>query len=119
MSSDPAGIAGQPGNSAGVTSLTPTSLIEYVARSPKLCAAHDRAGWIGLFATDGEVKNAILTLLATDRKEEAMATFWSFLYPRGFWAWVDRYPQAEKAKGYLLGWSAAARLEPPPDDEVE
>lgn len=33
-----------------------------------------------------------------------------------FWAWVERYPQAEKAKGYLLGWSAAARLEPPPDD---
>lgn len=32
-----------------------------------------------------------------------------------FWAWVDRYPQAEKAKGYLLGWSAAAHLEPPPD----
>lgn len=24
-----------------------------------------------------------------------------------FWAWVDRYPDAEKAKGYLLGWSAA------------
>lgn len=34
-----------------------------------------------------------------------------------FWSWVDRYPQAEKAKGYLLGWSAAARLEPPPSDE--
>ena len=33
-----------------------------------------------------------------------------------FWAWVDRYPQAEKAKGYLLGWSAAAHLEPPPDE---
>lgn len=33
-----------------------------------------------------------------------------------FWSWVDRYPQAEKAKGYLLGWSAAARLEPPPAD---
>jgi len=33
-----------------------------------------------------------------------------------FWAWVDRYPEAEKAKGYLLGWSAAAHLEPPPDD---
>lgn len=31
-----------------------------------------------------------------------------------FWSWVDRYPQAERAKGYLLGWSAAARLEPPP-----
>jgi predicted metal-dependent hydrolase len=33
-----------------------------------------------------------------------------------FWAWVDRYPQAEKAKGYLLGWSAAAHIEPPPDE---
>jgi predicted metal-dependent hydrolase len=36
-----------------------------------------------------------------------------------FWAWVDRYPQAEKAKGYLLGWSTAARLDPPPGDEVD
>ena len=30
-----------------------------------------------------------------------------------FWAWVDRYPKAEKAKGYLEGYSSAARLEPP------
>ena len=36
-----------------------------------------------------------------------------------FWAWVDRYPHAEKAKGYLLGWSAAAKLEPPPGDVVD
>jgi predicted metal-dependent hydrolase len=36
-----------------------------------------------------------------------------------FWAWVDRYPQAEKAKGYLLGWSAAARLDPPPGEDVD
>jgi len=27
-----------------------------------------------------------------------------------FWAWVDRYPDAERAKAYLLGWSAAAAL---------
>lgn len=33
-----------------------------------------------------------------------------------FWAWVARYPRAEQAKGYLLGYSAAARLEPPPLD---
>jgi predicted metal-dependent hydrolase len=33
-----------------------------------------------------------------------------------FWAWVDRYPKADKAKGYLEGYSAAARLEPVPDD---
>lgn len=34
-----------------------------------------------------------------------------------FWGWVDRYPQAEKAKGYLLGWSAASEVEPPPDPD--
>mgnify|MGYP006191911955 CR=1 FL=1 len=34
-----------------------------------------------------------------------------------FWAWVAHYPPAEKAKGYLLGWSAAARMEPPPSDD--
>ena len=36
-----------------------------------------------------------------------------------FWGWVDRYPQAERAKGYLLGWSAAAKLDPPPGQEVD
>ena len=36
-----------------------------------------------------------------------------------FWSWVDRYPQAEKAKGYLLGWSAAARVDPPPGEDVD
>jgi predicted metal-dependent hydrolase len=37
-----------------------------------------------------------------------------------FWAWVDRYPHSERAKGYLLGYSAAARLEPPPgESEVD
>lgn len=38
-----------------------------------------------------------------------------------FWAWVDRYPKAERAKGYLSGWSAAARLDLPEgyDDETD
>lgn len=42
-----------------------------------------------------------------------------------FWAWVDRYPDAERAKGYLLGYAAAAHLEPPDvdaddaDDDVD
>jgi predicted metal-dependent hydrolase len=36
-----------------------------------------------------------------------------------FWGWVDRYPQAERAKGYLLGWSAASKLEPPPGHEED
>ena len=34
-----------------------------------------------------------------------------------FWAWVERYPRAEKAKGYLEGYSTGARLEPPPGGE--
>ena len=38
-------------------------------------------------------------------------------HTREFWAWVDRYPRADKAKGYLEGYSAAARLEPPPGDD--
>ncbi|MFC4784033.1 M48 metallopeptidase family protein [Nocardioides sp. MAHUQ-72] len=36
-----------------------------------------------------------------------------------FWSWVDRYPQAERAKGYLLGWSAAAKLDPPPSGDAD
>ncbi|MCW2791624.1 MAG: hypothetical protein JWO76_722 [Nocardioides sp.] len=36
-----------------------------------------------------------------------------------FWAWVERYPQAERAKGYLLGWSAAAHLKLPPGYDEE
>lgn len=36
-----------------------------------------------------------------------------------FWAWVDRYPKAERAKGYLLGWSAAARVDNPPPADID
>ena len=36
-----------------------------------------------------------------------------------FWGWVDRFPQAERAKGYLAGWSAAAKLEGPPGDDLD
>jgi len=36
-----------------------------------------------------------------------------------FWSWVDRYPQAERAKGYLLGWSAAAHVESPAGSSSE
>lgn len=45
----------------------------------------------------------------------------SHLLARGhdatFWAWVSRYPQAEKAKGYLEGWSVGARLAPADDSD--
>jgi hypothetical protein len=36
-----------------------------------------------------------------------------------FWSWVERYPKAQKAQGYLEGWSAAARLELPPGSDVD
>ena len=40
-------------------------------------------------------------------------------HTREFWAWVDNYPQAERAKGYLQGYSSAAHLEPPPGSVEE
>jgi predicted metal-dependent hydrolase len=39
-------------------------------------------------------------------------------HDKAFWGWVDHYPHAERAKGYLLGWSAATRIDPPPSDET-
>ena len=39
-----------------------------------------------------------------------------------FWQWVDRYPKAERAKGFLEGVAAAAQLDiaaEPPDCSVE
>ncbi len=38
-----------------------------------------------------------------------------------FWALVDRYPHAEKAKGFLIGWSSAERRQSgeSADEEVD
>lgn len=36
-----------------------TPLIAFVAQSPRLCAAHDRAGWCALFATDGQINDPV------------------------------------------------------------
>jgi len=38
-------------------------------------------------------------------------------HDEAFWGWVDHYPHAERAKGYLLGWSAASKVPPPPGQE--
>lgn len=35
-----------------------------------------------------------------------------------FWGWVAHYPAAEKAKGYLAGWSDAARIDRPPSERI-
>ncbi len=39
-------------------------------------------------------------------------------HDEAFWGWVAHYPDAEKAKGYLLGWSEALRLPSPPSERV-
>lgn len=36
-----------------------------------------------------------------------------------FWGWVAHYPAAEKAKGYLAGWSDAEGIDRPPSEQVE
>jgi predicted metal-dependent hydrolase len=36
-----------------------------------------------------------------------------------FWAWVSHYPKAERARGYLEGFAAAAHLEPPTSSDVD
>ena len=36
-----------------------------------------------------------------------------------FWAWVNRYPRTERARGYLLGWSDAADVDPPGSEYVD
>jgi hypothetical protein len=58
----------------------PKRLIEYVAQSPKLCAAHDRAGWLGLFAADAEVNDPIGS--RPHRGREALERFYdTFIAP--------------------------------------
>lgn len=47
-------------------------------------------------------RNAVLTLLKTDRKKEASTTFLAFLYPRGFWSWVDQYVNETRLDPYLV-----------------
>lgn len=33
--------------------------LAFVTQSPVLCAAHDRAGWVGLFARDGQINDPV------------------------------------------------------------
>ena len=40
-------------------------------------------------------------------------------HTKAFWKMVDRYPKAERAKGYLEGVAQAARLQTGLDDDVE
>lgn len=38
-------------------------------------------------------------------------------HDENFWGWVNRYPRAERARGYLLGWSDAADVSRPDSED--
>ncbi len=38
-------------------------------------------------------------------------------HDENFWAWVDRYPRTERAKGFLSGWAAGAKIDGQPEDD--
>lgn len=40
-------------------------------------------------------------------------------HDEAFWGWVQHYPRAERARGFLLGWSAAADVDPPTSESDE
>lgn len=39
--------------------MAPTDLLAVVERSPRAAAAHDRAGWVGLFTADGRIEDPV------------------------------------------------------------
>jgi soluble lytic murein transglycosylase len=47
-------------------------------------------------------RRTVLTLIKTGRREEALTTFWSFLYPLGFWPWVDYYVKETPLDPFLV-----------------
>lgn len=47
-------------------------------------------------------RGAVLTLLKDGRRDEALTTFGGFLYPRGFWPWVDQYAKETSLDPYLV-----------------
>lgn len=39
-------------------------------------------------------------------------------HDENFWAWVDRYPRTERARGFLAGWVAGAEAEVSDEDDT-
>lgn len=47
-------------------------------------------------------RSAVYTLLKNGSRDEVLTTFGGFLYPRGFWPWVDRYVKETPLDPYLV-----------------
>lgn len=47
-------------------------------------------------------RSAVYTLLEDGGRDEALPTFGSFLYPRGFWPWIDQYVKETPLDPYFV-----------------
>lgn len=47
-------------------------------------------------------RRAVFTLLKNGQREEALTTFGGFLYPLGFWPWVDQYVKETSLDPYFV-----------------
>ncbi|MFQ5657371.1 MAG: tetratricopeptide repeat protein [Candidatus Methylomirabilales bacterium] len=47
-------------------------------------------------------RNAVYTLVKNGRRDEVLTTFGGFLYPRGFWTWVDQYANETPLDPYFV-----------------
>lgn len=47
-------------------------------------------------------RSAVLNLLKNGRREEVLTTFGGYLYPLGFWPWVDQYVKETPLDPYLV-----------------
>jgi soluble lytic murein transglycosylase len=54
----------------------------------------DKAIWIA--------RRTVRTLITKGQKEEVLAPFWPYLYPRAFWEWVDRSAAETGLDPYLV-----------------
>ncbi|MFQ5881271.1 MAG: transglycosylase SLT domain-containing protein [Candidatus Methylomirabilales bacterium] len=47
-------------------------------------------------------RRTVHTSVKTGQRKKALTSFWTFLYPRGFWPWVDQYAQETHLDPYLV-----------------
>jgi Nuclear transport factor 2 (NTF2) domain len=86
-----------------VVPLDRAHLIAAVQRSPQAAAAHDRAGWVGLFSADGRIEDSVGSRphLGTERIGSFYDTFigsrdikssarWYSVTLSSKWQWVRR-----------------------------
>ncbi|MFQ5848498.1 MAG: tetratricopeptide repeat protein [Candidatus Methylomirabilales bacterium] len=47
-------------------------------------------------------RRTVTALISAGRKKQAFTLFWTFLYPRGFWPWIDQYVKETRLDPYLV-----------------